>query len=63
MELTVSLKYFFMNINEHKKKLFHSVSSLTVGWRGPLSRHGGAPQRSSDAVAPHHRQALPHPAV
>lgn len=46
-----------------KKKLFHSVSSLTVGWRGPLSRHGGAPQRSSDAVAPHHRQALPHPAV
>lgn len=62
MELTVSLKYFFMNINEHKKSYF-TLSHLTVGWRGPLSRHGGAPQRSSDAVAPHHRQALPHPAV
>ena len=39
------------------------VSSSAVGRCRPISRLGGAPERHPDVMAPHHRQALPHPAV
>lgn len=31
------------------------VSSSAVGWRRPISRLGGAPERHPDVMAPHHR--------
>lgn len=34
-----------------------------MGWCGPFSGHGRAPERGADVVAPDHRQALPHPSV
>lgn len=43
--------------------ILNYVSSSAVGWRRPISRLGGAPERHPDVMAPHHRQALPNTAV
>lgn len=43
--------------------ILNYVLSSAVGWRRPISRLGGAPERHPDVMAPYHRQALPHTAV
>lgn len=52
-----------LTLNSKCFSILNCVSSSAVGWRRPISRLGGAPERHPDVMAPHHRQALPHSAV
>lgn len=52
-----------LRLNSKCFSLLKRVSSSAVGWRGPLSRLGGASKRHPDVMAPHHCQALPHTVV